>query len=203
MRRICPGEGQKFFPYFFINAAVLPGLLIVYLFFLTPSSGAQSDSRLSRFDRLAQEASELNQAREYEKVIALLEPQKNEKKNDSALFFNELGVAYRHKGRFSESIQAYQAALARKPENPGVIQKNLGDVFYFQKEYERAIEQYQQVVRSNPRFQDAYFGLGAAYYKLGKYSEALPHFETTLRLDPRDQKAREFRDATLKKLKGK
>ena len=203
MRRICPGEGQKFFPYFFINAAVLPGLLIVYLFFLTPPSGAQSDSRLSRFDRLAQEASELNQAREYEKVIALLNPKKMKRKTTARCFSTSWALPTAIRGDFPNRSRLIRPPWPENRRIRASFKKTLGDVFYFQKEYERAIEQYQQVVRSNPRFQDAYFGLGAAYYKLGKYSEALPHFETALRLDPRDQKAREFRDATLKKLKGK
>jgi tetratricopeptide (TPR) repeat protein len=202
MRRIRPGEGQTFFPYFFIIFSLLPGFLVPAL--LTPGDvEAQSDVSLSRFDRLAQQASELNQSREFDKALALLEPHKNDKKNDSALFFNELGVAYRHKGKIPEAIQAYEAALVRNPENPAVIRKNLGDAFFFRKDFERAAEQYQEVLRSNPRFQEAHFGLGAAYYKLNKYPEALSEFETALRLNPRDEKAREFRDATQKKIKGK
>ncbi len=199
MRRMSPGEGQEFFPYFFINIVLCAGLLL--FFFSPPPLLAQKDPPLSRFDRLARQASELNQAAEYDKVIALLEPHKSDKKNDSALFFNELGVAYRNKEKYSQSIRAYEAALACKPENPGVVQKNLGDVFTLQGNYDRAIELYKEVIRLNPRFDGAHFGLGVAYYKLGKYDEALPFFDTAIRLNPRDEKARQFREVIQKKLK--
>ncbi len=198
MKRIRLGEGRKFFPYFFI-------FWIAFLFFPLPGQTAenQATARLSRFDRLAEEASAFNQAKEFDKTIALLEPLKKDPKNDSSLYFNELGVAYRQKGKLVESIEAYQAALARHPDNPAVIQKNLGDAFCFNKEFEKAIDQYQRVILQNPRFQQARFSLGYAYYQTRKYAEALSEFETALRLNPRDEKAREFRDATLQKLKKK
>jgi tetratricopeptide (TPR) repeat protein len=201
MKRIRLGEGHTFFPYFFILFAFFSSPVAVQI--LGSQAEGENTPQLSRFDRLAQEAAELNQAKDFDKTIALLEPLKKDPKNDSSLFFNELGVAYRNRGRLVDSIQAYQAALARHPDNPAVIQKNLGDALCFNKEYEKAISEYKQVIQQNPRFQQARFSLGYAYYQSRRYDEALSEFETALRLNPRDEKAREFRDATLQKLKKK
>jgi len=195
-----PGEGRYSFPYFFAPSLIF--VLVLSLSLLPPPATAQKGERdgLSQLDRLAEEATLLNQRGQFEKVITLLEPHKADKKNDSALFFNELGVAYRRAGRLSEAIQAYQSALSLDPENP-VVMKNLGDVFYLKKEYSRAVEMYQKALRPNPRFQEAHYSLGLAYYQLRKYQEALGEFEIVLKLDPKDEQARKFREAVLKKMK--
>ena len=186
MNEKSPGEGPYSFPYFFTHSLIL--VLVLSLCLLPPPATAQKaeGDRLSPFDRLAEEATLLNQRGQFEKVITLLEPHKADKKNDSALFFNELGVAYRRAGRLSEAIQAYQSALSRDPENP-VITKNLGDTLYLKKEYPQAVEQYQKILRSNPRFQQAHSSLGLAYYQMQKYREALDEFEIVLKLDPKDE----------------
>jgi tetratricopeptide (TPR) repeat protein len=200
MKEISSGEGQRFFPYFFPQNLLLA--LALGLCFFPPTAVAQraERERLSHFDRLAEEATLLNQHGQFDKVITLLEPQKGDRKNDSALFFNELAIAYRQKGKFSEAIQAYRSALSRDPENP-VIMKNLGDAFYLKKEYPQAVKQYQKVLRSNPRFQQAHSSLGLAYYELKRYKEALEEFEIVLKLNPKDGQAKEFREAILKKIK--
>lgn len=203
MKRITPGEEQKFFPSFFL---ILSFFLLASVVAFGPipfqvlAQGAEKE-KLSRFDRLAEEATLLNKRGQADKVVNLLEPLKDDPKNDSALFFNELGVAYRQQGRLSASIQAYQSALSRSPENP-VIMKNLGDAFVRNKEYPRAIEQYQKILKTNPRFHQVHYGLGVALYQTRKYQEALEAFDTVLKLNSRDERAKYFREATLKKLKG-
>jgi tetratricopeptide (TPR) repeat protein len=79
--------------------------------------------------------------------------------------------------------------------------KNLGDAFYFNKEYPKAAEQYQKALRSNPRFPQAHSALGLAYYQLQRYSEALEEFEIVLKLNPKDEQAKEFREEILKKIR--
>jgi len=202
MKGTSPGEGQRFFPYFF---KIWPIFLLAFVLaypLLPGKVGAQKAEGVgvSRYDRLAEEATLLNKRGLYDQTLSLLEPHREDKKNDSALFFNELGIAYRQKGKLSEAIQAYQQAFSRDPENP-VVMKNLGDALYFNKEYVKAIEQYQKALRSNPRFQQAHSSLGLAYYQLQRYKEALEEFEIVLQLDPKDEQAKKFREAILKKLR--
>lgn len=193
-----PGEGRKSFPYFF------PLLLFLQVlgFCLFPAiSSAQKPDRaeLSSFDRLAEEATLLNKRGKFDEVISLLESRKGNPKNDSALFFNELGIAYRNKNRLDESIQAYRKALSLDPENP-VVMKNLADAFFLKKEYPQAVEMCQQALKSNPRFHQARSTLGLTYYRMEKYPEALAEFEAVLKLNPQDEQARNFREAIRKKL---
>jgi tetratricopeptide (TPR) repeat protein len=191
------GEGPKSFPFF---------ICIWILFFLLPlcSQPAKAqradEEKLSRYDRLASEASLLNQRAQYDRVLALLQPHQKDPQNDSALFFNELGIAYRQLGKLSEAAQAYRQALTRDPENP-VIHNNLGYVFYLQKDYPRAVEEYQKVLDSSPRFKEAHANLALAYYQQKRYPQALAEIEVVLKLDPNYQAAQKFRKKILNKLK--
>jgi tetratricopeptide (TPR) repeat protein len=197
MHRNSLGEGQKFFPYFYLFFSYL-----LFGFLLPGLAQAQGTAggKLSPFDRLAEEATLLNKRGQADQVISLLEPSRNDKKNDSALFFNELGVAYRQKGRFADAVDAYRAALARDPENP-VIMKNLGDAHLLKKEYPSAVEQYEKALQSNPRFHQAHASLGIAYYQMEKYPQALEEFEIVLKLDPQNEQAKKYKEAILKKKK--
>jgi cytochrome c-type biogenesis protein CcmH/NrfG len=192
------GEGPKPFPYFF---PVFLSILVFGSCFFPILSPAQKSDRaeLSLFDRLAEEATLLNKRGKFDRVISLLEPHKGNPKNDSALFFNELGVSYRNKNKLDESIQAYRRALSLDPENP-VVMKNLADAHYLQKDYSKTVELCRQALKTNPRFHQVRSTLGLAYYRLGKFPEALEEFEAVLKLNPQDEQARDFREAIRKKL---
>jgi cytochrome c-type biogenesis protein CcmH/NrfG len=197
-----PGEGHKSFPSFFLFALLLI-LSLGSAFFPAESTGQKSEREgLSRFDRLAEEATLLNRRGKYDEVISLLGPHKADQKNDSALFFNELAVAYRNRNQHDDAIQAYQKALSLDPENP-VIMKNLADAFYLHKEYSRSAEMAQKALKSNPRFHQARSTLGMAYYRLERYREALDEFEVVLQVNPQDEQAQNFRAAARKKLQEK
>lgn len=195
------GEGPRSFPYFF---PLFLSLQVLAFFLFPVESTAQKTDRadLSLFDRLGEEATLLNKRGKFDEVISLLEPQKGSPKNNSALFFNELGVSYRNKNRLDESIQAYRRALFLDPENP-VVMKNLADAFFLKKEYSQAVEMCQKALKSNPRFHQARSTLGLAYYQLGKFPEALEEFEAVLKLNPQDEQARKFREAIREKLQKK
>jgi tetratricopeptide (TPR) repeat protein len=197
MHRKRLGEGQRFFPYFYLFFLLL---LFGFLFPGPVPAQGTGGEKLSPFDRLAEEATLLNKRGQADQVIALLEPSRNDKKNDSALFFNELGVAYRQKGRLADAVWAYRAALARDHENP-VIMKNLGDAHLLKKEYPAAVELYEKALQSNPRFHQAHASLGIAYYQMEKYPQALEAFEIVLKLDPQHEQAKKYKEAILKRKK--
>ena len=78
---------------------------------------------------------ELNPDEYPDKVIALLEPHKDNKDNDSVLFYNSLGLAYKSKGRFEDAIAVYKNALELVANVPvPSIQYNLGIAYYYNSE---------------------------------------------------------------------
>ncbi len=197
MKPLFPGEGLKSFPSFFIVSLVFT--LILGLFPLKAAAQKAEGDGLSRFDRLAEEATLLNKRKQYDQVISLLEPHRKDKKNDSALFFNELGIAYRNKEKFGEAIQAYREALTRDPQNP-VIMNNLGHVHHLRKEYPQAREQYEKAIQVAPRFKEVHTNLALTLYQLEKYKEALAEIEIVLKLDPHHGPAKKFREDILRKI---
>ncbi len=67
--------------------------------------------------------------------------------------------------------------------------QNLGVYFSKQREYERAIACYDQVLERLPASAEAHAGKGRALLELNRFDDSIPHFETALRLNP------EFPDA--------
>jgi tetratricopeptide (TPR) repeat protein len=53
----------------------------------------------------------------------------------------------------------------------------LGTVLGLQGKLEEAIAQYQQALRLNPNFAEAYYNLGTALYKQGRQDAALTQFK--------------------------
>jgi Flp pilus assembly protein TadD len=179
------------------------GILILLLPLFPRYAQAQraQEETLTRYDQLAAEATLLNKRGQFDRVLSLLQPYQNDPQNDSSLFFNELGIAYRYRGKLPQAAQAYQRALDRDPQNPAIL-NNLGYVLYLQKNFPRAVEQYQKALDSNPRFKEAHANLALALYQQERYKEALAEIDMVLKLDPHYQAARDFREKILNKMKG-
>lgn len=197
-KRIPSGGGRRSSP-LFLARFVLSLFLGAWIGPLACQPRGTAENGLSAFDRLAEEASYLNKRGETERVIALLEPRMSDEKNDSVLFFNELGVALRQSGRMSEAVQVYRRALSLDPHNP-VLRKNLAEVYYLNREYPKAVELCREALRSNPGFRQAHSTLALALYRMERYKEALEEFEIVLRLNPGDGEAGHFREAIRRKL---
>lgn len=61
---------------------------------------------------------------------------------------------------------------------------DLGNFYFNNKQYEKAIEQYGKGLVLNNQASSCYFNIGASYYNLGRYEEALQYFLTTVKINP-------------------
>jgi TolB-like protein/DNA-binding winged helix-turn-helix (wHTH) protein/Flp pilus assembly protein TadD len=75
-------------------------------------------------------------------------------------------------GRVNDAIAVMHRAQELNPLSPG-IRKNLGQVFYFARQYDHAVGQFRAVIEMDPNFRMAYSGLVYAYLQQSKYAEAL------------------------------
>lgn len=57
------------------------------------------------------------------------------------------------------------------------------------KHFDEAIKAFQQAVKSDPDYADAYYGLGQAYADTGRWGDAAEAYHQVLRLDPKDDEA--------------
>jgi len=74
-------------------------------------------------------------------------------------------------------------AFAETPED--VLRR--GNNFYQNKEYEKAIDTYEQLIRNGFEGTSLYYNLGNAYYRTGKIGFAILNYERALELSPSDE----------------
>ena len=63
---------------------------------------------------------------------------------------------------------------------------NLGDYYYKDKNYERAIYYYKQAVKYNKKFDYGYYNLGCVYLEKGQFNDARKSFEKAIEIQPEE-----------------
>lgn len=79
-------------------------------------------------------------------------------------------------GRVQEALAEIERARLLAPSDL-VIKANVGVIYFFDRQYDRAIEELKKVLRDHPDFSTAHWGLGLAHTQKGNYGEALPELE--------------------------
>ncbi len=102
---------------------------------------------------------------------------------NTAMYWNQLGLAYGESGKYKEAIKSYKQAISIDPDY-AKAHSNLGYAYGESGRYEEAIKSYKQAIRIDPDDADAHNGLGAAYGESGKYEEAIESYKQALRIDP-------------------
>jgi len=74
-------------------------------------------------------------------------------------------------------------AFARDPE---AALKD-GNTFYQNKQYEKAIEAYEQLIKEGYEGTSLYYNLGNTYYRTGKLGFAILNYERALKISPNDE----------------
>jgi TolB-like protein/DNA-binding winged helix-turn-helix (wHTH) protein/Flp pilus assembly protein TadD len=82
-------------------------------------------------------------------------------------------------GRVHDAIAVMHRAQELNPLSPA-ISKNVGQVFYFARQYDHAVGHFRAAIEMDPNFRMAYSGLAYAYLQQGKYAEALATCEGML-----------------------
>jgi len=78
-----------------------------------------------------------------------------------------IALCYDYLGQRDNAMAAYERALQAKPEDKD-LRFNYGRLFYLREEYEKAIEQFNMVLMTDPNDLDANVNCGVAYLKLGE-----------------------------------
>jgi Tfp pilus assembly protein PilF len=122
------------------NYSIIPFLILLFIA-INLAYGEETDGDKSNdlYEALAKQAERINAVKNPDKVISLLEPYKNDPKNKSSLFFNNLALAYKVKKNYDESIKIYKIAIELEPMNPA-INHNYGTTLYHVGKPEEALE---------------------------------------------------------------
>lgn len=97
-----------------------------------------------------------------------------------------LGSAYSLENRFAEAIAECETAFAIQPDfdEAAAAHNNLGYCFRTVGRIDEAIVQYEDVLKINPGFAEAYNALGTCFFQQGKMPDAIAQFRKTLALKP-------------------
>ncbi|MBW2107616.1 MAG: YcaO-like family protein [Deltaproteobacteria bacterium] len=116
----------------------------------------------------------------------VLEPNRE----DRASIYSYLGQALKARGQYSQALDVLEQALACDTERTDV--HNLMGFCYFKlKEYRKAIQCFQEVLRLDPTSAIDYANIAANYRDLGETQLAVAYYEHALHLDPSIDFARE------------
>ncbi len=117
---------------------------------------------------------------------------------------NALGVVYETLGQWQKAIKQFELAL-KNPFylNPEKALYNMGNAYYRQGLYQKALNAYKAARKRRPEFHLPYYGLALSYNMLKRYGDAADALEEAIRLDPllkgdRDKARDYFRRMKLK-----
>jgi Tfp pilus assembly protein PilF len=86
------------------------------------------------------------------------------------------GLFLERRARLEEATMEMAQAVALDPVSL-IINKNVGDAFYYRRQYDEAIEQYRKTLELDPTFFLARLWLGKSYEQKGMYKEAIAEFQ--------------------------
>ena len=101
----------------------------------------------------------------------------------SASLFNIQGAVLNGLGQFDASVEAYNKALAIKPDYAEAYY-NMGNALKEQGKLEEAIEAYNKALAIKPNYADAYYNMGNALKEQGKLEEAIEAYNKALAIKP-------------------
>ncbi|MBW4615230.1 MAG: tetratricopeptide repeat protein [Desmonostoc vinosum HA7617-LM4] len=119
---------------------------------------------------------------------------KLEKEKGTAQEYYELASIYSEKKLFSQAIALFQKALkaAEEEEEESIapIYNGLGYAYFAQEQYDLAIRQYKEAVKSKPDYVTALNNLGHAYERKKLNTQALQTYEEALKFAPNNTTAK-------------
>ncbi len=119
---------------------------------------------------------------------------KLDKEKGTTQEYYELASIYSEKKLYSQAIGLFQKALKSAQEegeeNIAPIYNGLGYVYFTQDQYDLAIRQYKEALKSKPDYVTGLNNLGHAYEKKKLTSQALQTYEEALKFDPNNSTAK-------------
>ena len=117
-------------------------------------------------------------------------------KPNSAVTYNNRGVAYSKQDDFNLAIADYTKAIELKPDDAHAY-INRGNAYSRIGKFQNAIEDYNRAIQLRPNYADAYFNRGVTYYKKGDYNRAIEDYNKAIEIQPDNDKAYHNRGETL------
>jgi TolB-like protein/Flp pilus assembly protein TadD len=92
-------------------------------------------------------------------------------------------------GRLDEASEEIQLAQALDPIS-SIISRDRALIYYYQRDFDAALEQCDHTIESNPHFTPAYWALGLIQEQRGDFDESAAAFERAIQLSPNSPRMR-------------
>lgn len=99
-------------------------------------------------------------------------------------------------GKLDEALDEIQIALALDPIS-SIISRDRAVIYYYQREFESALDQCDHTIESNPHFSPAYWALGLIQEQRGDFDESAAAFQRAIQLSPNSPRMRGALGRTL------
>jgi tetratricopeptide (TPR) repeat protein len=97
--------------------------------------------------------------------------------------YNNLGNVLQARGRISEAVEQYEAAISLNPDD-AEARNNLGNALLQTGQLPEAMEQYEQALRIRPDYAAAHNNLGDTLLRTGRIPEAIDQYQQASRFNP-------------------
>ena len=94
-----------------------------------------------------------------------------------------LGVSLFELNKYDEALMSFNKVLESLPNSVHAITRK-ADVYLIKNELEKASKLYDQAIKTNNKFPNAYIGMGKLLQRLKKHDDALSHFKKAIELNP-------------------
>jgi serine/threonine-protein kinase len=92
-------------------------------------------------------------------------------------------------GKLDEAVEEIQMAQALDPIS-SIISRDRAVIYYYQREFELALDQCDHTIELNPHFSPAYWALGLIQEQRGEFDESAAAFQRALQLSPNSPRMR-------------
>ncbi|WP_414581954.1 tetratricopeptide repeat protein [Scytonema sp. PCC 10023] len=137
-------------------------------------------------------------SRKMESTMSRLRKKLTKEKGTSQEYY-ELASIYSEKKLFSQAITIFQKAIKAAEEegeeNVAYIYNGLGYAYFGQEQYDLAIRNYKEALKSKPDYVTALNNLGHAYERKKLNAQALEAYEEALKLQPTNTTAKRRSDS--------
>ena len=99
-------------------------------------------------------------------------------------------------GKLDEALEEIQIAQALDPIS-SIISRDRAMIYYYQREFESALEQCDHTIESNPHFSPSYWALGLIQEQRGDFDESAAAFQRAIQLSPNSPRMRGALGRTL------
>lgn len=106
--------------------------------------------------------------------------------DDAELLYNT-GILYEKLKNFSEAKNVYEKAIALSPQED--FYYNLGEVLVELKEWDNAIEMFENVLKTDSNDGNCFFNIGFCYFKKDELKLAVDNLQKATQLNPDDMYA--------------